>query len=284
MRLAEDLGAHIVSVDSMQVYRGMDVGTAKPSALDRARVPHHMIDLVEPDVRFSVAEFQHEGLRVLHELGAQAAPALIVGGSGLHFRALVDPLDFPPHDPQVRSRIEAAGAAACRERLMEIDPRAAEVLDVANRRRVERALEVYELTGLTPSVRAAQPEARAVAAYQALTRFVAVGVDPGGELAQRVVRRMEAMLADGFLAEVARLADSLGPTAAEAVGYKQLLPVIRGEISPEQGVDSAIRATRSLAKRQRTYFRRDPRIEWVPWSGNPDERYGLVKQRLVEEA
>jgi len=262
----------------------MNIGTAKPSAVDQGRISHHMIDLVDPGVRFSVAEFQKEGRRVLAQLADQDITALITGGSGLHFRALVDPLEFPPHDPEVRARLEAVTTNAGRSRLLEIDPAAADVLDLANPRRVQRALEVYELTGLTPSVRASGPEAQAVATYQAATPFVAVGVDPGADLAQRVHRRLQAMLSAGFLDEVAGLADSLGPTAAEAVGYKQLLPVVRGEVSEKHGTNEAIRATIGLAKRQRTYFRRDPRIEWVPWSSDPDERYQQVKRSLMEEA
>ncbi len=282
LRLAEDMGAHIISVDSMQVYRGMDIGTAKPTDPERARVPHHMIDLVEPHVRFSVAEFQAEGRRVLQGLGDRGIPSLIVGGSGLHFRALVDPLEFPPHDPDLRARIEAMGKEAARDRLVEIDPKAEEVLDMANPRRVERAVEVYELTGLTPTARAAQPTAQAVADYRSVTPFTAVGVDPGPELARRIGNRLQEMMSAGFLDELARLEGSLGPTSSEAVGYKQLLPVVRGVLSEAEGTEQAVRATMSLAKRQRTYFRRDPRIEWVPWSGDPSERYELVKRSLTE--
>ena len=283
LRLAEDFGAHIISVDSMQVYRGMDIGTAKPTIAEQARVSHHMIDLVDPDVRFTVAEFQKEGLRVLQDLSNDGTAALIVGGSGLHFRALVDPLEFPPHDPDVRARIEAMEQPAARARLLEIDPTAGNVVDLANPRRVQRAVEVYELTGLTPTVRAARPAARAVAGYQAVRPFVAVGVDPGAELSGRVAGRLRDMLAAGFMSELAELAGSLGPTAAEAVGYKQLLPVVRGEAKEEQGVLQAVRATMGLAKRQRTYFRRDPRIRWVPWSNDPLDRYEQVKRSLMED-
>ena len=267
----------------MQVYRGMDIGTAKPSTADRVRVIHHMIDLVDPEVPYSVAEFQQEGRRVLEELIGLDTTVLITGGSGLHFRALVDPLDFPPHDPDLRAGIEAAGSATNRDRLLQIDPGVAEVLDLANPRRVERALEVYELTGATPTSRASLPESMAVAGYQSMVPFTAVGVDPGAELAGRVDNRWKSMLEAGFLKEVAGLAGSLGPTAMEAVGYKQLLPVLRGEATEEQGGAEAKRATMGLAKRQRTYFRRDPRIEWVPWSGDPDERYEQVKRCLVAQ-
>ena len=280
--MAEDLGAEIVSVDSMQVYRGMDIGTAKPSPADQARVPHHMIDVVDPAVRYSVAEFQQEGRRVLADVAGRSTPALITGGSGLHFRALVDPLEFPPHDPDVRTRIDQRGAGANRRLLLEADPGAGAVVDLANPRRVERALEVFELTGLTPTARAADELATAVAGYRPFIPFAAVGIDPGGGLADRVARRWDDMMAAGLLDEVARLADALGPTAVEAVGYKQLLPVVRGERTVDQASTGARRATMSLAKRQRTYFRRDPRIEWVPWVSDPEERYEQVKRCLVD--
>jgi tRNA dimethylallyltransferase len=174
------------------------------------------------------------------------------------------------------------GKEAARDRLVEIDPKAEEVLDMANPRRVERAVEVYELTGLTPTARAAQPTAQAVADYRSVTPFTAVGVDPGPELARRIGNRLQEMMSAGFLDELARLEGSLGPTSSEAVGYKQLLPVVRGVLSEAEGTEQAVRATMSLAKRQRTYFRRDPRIEWVPWSGDPSERYELVKRSLTE--
>ena len=284
LRLAEELGAEIISVDSMQVYRGMDIGTAKPTVAEQARIPHHMIDLVGPEVRYSVAEFQKEGRRVLQDLRERRTTALIVGGSGLHFRALVDPLDFPPHDPVVRARIETMGIEASRKRLLEIDRDAAQLIDLANPRRVQRALEVYELTGLSPSAKAARPDAQAVADYQADIPFSAVGLDPGPELTQRVDVRLQEMLSAGFLDELVRLQGSLGPTASGAVGYRQLLPAVRQEITIEQGVNEARRATMGLAKRQRTFFRRDPRIEWVPWSSDPIERYQRVHESLVEEA
>jgi tRNA dimethylallyltransferase len=266
----------------MQVYRGMDIGTAKPSAAEQALVRHHMIDVVDPDIRFSVAEFQEAGRRVLAGLAERDVPALITGGSGLHFRALIDPLEFPPHDPQLRASIEERGAEANRRRLIEVDPAAGQVVDLANPRRVERALEVFELTGMIPSVRATHGSAEAVTRYKPLIPVVVAGIDPGAALADRVERRWNAMMAEGLLEEVAGLAESLGPTAAEAVGYKQLLPVVSGVTSVEQGSADARQATMSLAKRQRTYFRRDPRVEWVPWVSDPDERYELVKKCLVE--
>lgn len=284
LRLAEELDGEIVSVDSMQVYRHMDIGTAKPDRAEQDRVPHHMIDLVEPEELFTAAEFQTHGRRVLADLADRNTVAVVVGGSGLHFRALIDPLEFPPRDEEERAAIEAKGSAAARAELLAADPAAGGVVDLDNPRRVQRAVEVYRLTGRTPTERATGPEAEAIAAYRPLLPFRAVGVDPGAELSARIERRLQAMLERGFLSEVAALAGRLGPTAGGAVGYKQLLPVVRGECGETDGIAAARRATLSLAKRQRTYFRRDPRIDWVPWTEDTDERYRRVRRSLLETA
>lgn len=282
LEVAAAAGAEILSADSMQVYRGMDVGTAKPTSEQRALVPHHLLDLADPAVDYSAGTFQREGRRVLEELAARGVPTLIVGGSGLHYRALVDPLEFPPHDPGVRRGIDALSPAEALAALTAADPEAARYLDAANPRRVARALEVYRLTGLTPSRRAAGEGAAAVREYRAGRPLVAVGLDPGEALAARVEARFDAMLGAGLLEEVRRLAPVLGRTAAQAVGYRQLLPVIRGEIALAEGRRRAIAATRALAGRQRTFFRRDPRIRWVQWHDDPVARLAVVRQALEE--
>lgn len=283
LRLAEELGGEILSVDSVQVYRGMDVGSAKPSVGDRARVPHHLVDLADPEEPFTVAEFQEEGRRVLRELAGAVAPAVIAGGSGLHFRALVDPLRFPPTDPGLREELEAADPERLREELVEIDPAAGRHVQLSNPRRVVRAVEVYRLTGRTPSERALDPEARAVRDYRAEIPFRAVGLDAGELLEGRIERRLDRMLGEGLLDEVARLAGRLGPTAGQAVGYKELLPVVEGALPLEEGRRAVIEATLELARQQRTYFGRDPRIRWVPWSSDPERRYRSVREALSEE-
>jgi len=166
----------------MQVYRGMDIGTAKPTGEQRARVPHHLIDLADPGDAFSVAEFQREGRLVLTDLARRGVPALIVGGSGLHFRALVDPLEFPPHDPAVRRAMEALAPGEAVAALVAADPGAGEHLDLGNPRRVARALEIHRLTGLTPTVRWEGEQAAAVREYRPLLPLVALGIDPGERL------------------------------------------------------------------------------------------------------
>jgi tRNA dimethylallyltransferase len=282
LELAESAGAEIVSVDSMQVYRGMDIGTAKPTPEQQARVPHHLIDVADPGETFTVAEFQDLGRKALQLIGGRGAPVLMVGGSGLHFRALVDPLEFPPHDPVVRAAVEALPVAEARRSLVAADPRAHEVLDLANPRRVARAIEVWRLTGLTPSQRAATSSAAAVRSYRPLFPVVAVGFDPGPLLAARVASRMEAMVLGGLLQEVGRVAPHLGRTAAQAVGYKELLPVIRGEAALSDGMKRAAEATCALGGRQRTFFRRDPRIRWLEWDDDARQRAAAVAAVLEE--
>ena len=275
MRLATALEAHIWSVDSMQVYRHMDIGTAKPTAKERGQVTHHLIDLVEPEDRYSVAEFQRTGATAIREATNQP---IICGGSGLHFRALVDPLVFPPTSATVREELEALSPTDATRRLLEIDPTAPQHVDVANPRRVVRALEIMTLTGETPSARAADPRAEAVREYRSDLQVHAFGIDPGAHLGERITRRFDAMLSAGFLEEVTRLAPRMGVTAARAVGYRELLAVVNGEQSIAQARDAAIQSTVHLAKRQRTYFRKDPRIRWLAWHDDPN----VLTERVLE--
>ena len=283
LALAGAAGAEIISVDSMQVYRGMDIGTAKPTPAQQARVRHHLIDLADPAEPFSVAEFQRAGRRALDEVAGRGRPALIVGGSGLHFRSLVDPLEFPPHDPAVRRAVESLAPGEGVAQLLAADPAAGEHVDLANPRRVARALEVHRLTGLTPSARLGGEAAAAVRSYHPLLPLAAAGFDPGEALRSRVEERLDAMLACGLLDEVGRLAAALGVTAGQAVGYKELLPVVRGEISLEEGRVRAVAATWALAHRQRTFFRRDPRITWLEWDDDPAHRAAAARA-VFEEA
>ena len=259
----------------MQVYRGMDIGTAKPTLEDRRRVRHFMIDLVEPEVAFTVAMFQREARKVI---GAGHDPVIICGGSGLHFRSVVDAMTFPPHAPAVRQELEALSDPVAA--LLEIDPEADQVIDLANRRRVVRALEVWRLTGLTPTERAGAEEARALREYEPLYPFTAVGLDPGEQLEERAVARIEMMRQAGLLEEVGRLLGRLGPTAAGAVGYRQLTPVVTGELSEAAGWAAVRSETLALARRQRTFFGRDPRIRWVAWHDSPTRRLETVREAL----
>lgn len=260
MTIAEKVGASILSVDSMQVYRGMDIGTAKPAAAERARVRHHMIDIAEPEEVFSVAEFRAAARAAIAD---DPVPVmLVVGGSGLHFRSVVDPMTFRPTEAAVRAALEGEDPDRMREELLAADPGAAAEVDLANPRRVLRAVETLRITGLTPTQWAGSEERRRYRSYEAELEFVGIALD-SPDLEGRVATRLDLMREAGLLAEVEQLAPRLGPTAAQAVGYAQLLAVVEGRQSPDEGFLAARRATMGLVKRQRTFFRRDPRLTWL---------------------
>jgi len=282
LAIARHLGGEIISVDSMQVYRGMDIGTAKPEPSTREEVPHHMLDLCDPADDFSVAEFQEAGRHAMSELSDLGVPAVIAGGSGLHFRSLVDPLEFPPTDVVLRAELEMAQHEDLSIELLAADPAASQHVDLANPRRVVRAVEILRLTGATPSSRATTEAARAVQHYQATIPFVGIGLDPGVSLRERSDVRMDAMLEAGLLEEVAELATRLGTTASQAVGYKELLPVVAGDRDLSTARDHAVAATVALAKRQRTFFCRDPRIDWIPWDDDASLRTDSALRRIEE--
>lgn len=260
LEIAERIGGRILSLDSMQVYRGMDIGTAKATAAEQARVPHSMIDLVDPSEEFSVRDFQREARRIID---TSAEPLLLVGGSGLHMRAVIDPLEFLPTDDDLRAELEAAPAGSLTDELLAVDEDAGQVVDLANPRRVIRAVEVHRLTGRTPHEIAAEPSRRAVARYEARYRCRMFGLDPQEALPARVEERLTAMVEQGLYAEVEGVLEKMGRTAAQAVGYKELAAVVRGERTLTEGLADVRQATMALARRQRSWFRRDPRIRWV---------------------
>lgn len=278
MRLAKDAGGVILSVDSMQVYRGMDIGTAKPSLADRAAVAHFMVDIIDPSDDFSVAQFQDQGRRVLDD--HPDTVVIVTGGSGLHMRALLDPMEFPPHDPQLRTEIENMGPDAARAALVADDRSAAEFIDLANPRRVSRALEILRLTGATPTKRAQTEQFRALRQYRPLVDFVGAGIDAGEALTDRITRRVDEMIDQGLVDEVARLDGRMSVTAEKGVGYKELLSHVRGKASLDEARASLVRSTQALAKRQRTFFGRDPRLTWLAWSNDVDVRYARLVATL----
>jgi tRNA dimethylallyltransferase len=275
IRLARHHAAEVLSVDSMQVYRGMDIGTAKPSILEREGVVHHMIDIVEPEAQFSVAEFRAEARRIIDD---RETPIVIAGGSGLHFRAVVDPLSFAPTDSALRLQLEELEPGLLRSELLRADPEASDHVDLENPRRLVRAIEILRLTGETPTQRANSEEARRVRRYESEVEFTAVGLDPGERLSDRVSDRVGAMRSGGLLEEVGGLASRLGRTASAAVGYRELLPVLSGEQEVDEAFEAVGRNTMRLAKKQRTWFQRDPRIRWIPWHDEPGDRV----QRVIE--
>ncbi len=257
----------------------MDIGTAKPDLLERRGIPHHMIDIADPDEEFSVAEFRRQGKQVLAAI--ETPVAIITGGSGLHFRALVDPMSFAPTDGQLRSTLEDREAGELIEELLGVDPAASSFVDLANHRRVVRAVEIYELTGETPSMRAGTALAEDVRRYVPELGFEAVGIDPGAELETLIEARLNRMRAGGLVDEVRSLGPRLGRTARSAVGYREILSALRGEVPLEDAFAKALSATKRLARKQRTWFQRDPRIRWIPWIEDPDERSGRVLEAFT---
>lgn len=260
LQVAERLEAIVLSLDSMQVYRGMNIGTAKPSLTDRERVPHAMIDLVEPSEEYSVQEFQVEARRVIEETDR---PVVLAGGSGLHMRAVIDPMEFLPTDAGLRRELEGAELESLVAELTKADPFAGDHVDLANGRRVVRAVEVLRLSGRTPSAVAADPSRHAVSRYESKYPCTIIGLDPGEALVDRIEERIARMIENGLMSEVERLAGRMGRTAAQAVGYAQLLPVVSGEVGLEAGVAATRKATWGLARHQRAWFRRDPRVRWL---------------------
>jgi tRNA dimethylallyltransferase len=262
--LAQALGGEVVNADSMQLYRGMDVGTAKLTEAERQGVPHHLLDVWDVTETASVADYQRRARAVVDELRASGRTPVLVGGSGLYVRAVLDHLEFPGTDPVVRARLEAElateGPAVLHARLAALDPQAAAAILPTNGRRIVRALEVVEITG--GRFVATLPEQRDV--YPA----VQIGLDvPRPVLDARIDARVERMWAQGLVDEVRRLeAFGLrsGVTASRALGYAQVLRLLDAELTEPEAVEDTARTTRRFARRQDTWFRRDDRIAWLP--------------------
>ncbi len=261
--LAHRLGGEVVNADSMQLYRGMDIGTAKPTAAERDGVPHHLLDLWHVREPASVAEYRQRARAEIDRLRAAGVVPLLVGGSGLYVRAVLDELEFPGTDATVRARLEGelaeVGPAELHRRLAAVDPVAAQAILPSNGRRLVRALEVVQITGRPFT--ASLPEPRPY--YPAVT----IGLDrDAAELDERVARRVDRMWAAGFEAEVAALAaDGLreGPTAARALGYAQVLRQLDGQLTAEAAREETVRTTRRFVRRQRSWFRRDAATSWL---------------------
>lgn len=262
LEVAERFGAEVVSVDSMQIYRGMDIGTAKPSTADRRRVRHHLLDLRDPADDVTVAEYQLLGREAIEDITARGRLPMLVGGSGLYFRAIVDELRFPPRHDVVRARLEAearqAGPEPLYQRLRDLDPDAAARVDARNTRRIVRALEVIELTEEPFSGNVTWDD------YDSRYDLVVAGLTrPRRDLDDRIARRVDAMLAAGLIDEVERLRRAgLGRTAAQAIGYRQVLDVLDEPFAPASVRDAIVKATRRFARRQQSWFRNDPRVTW----------------------
>ena len=269
MGVARSIGeAEIVTLDSMQVYRGMDIGTATPTAAEQAEVHHHLVDLVDPGEEFAVAEFQARAVAVIDDIRSRDAVPVLVGGTGLYVRAVIDGLRIPGRYPEVRGELEAEpDTGILHRRLVDVDPVAAGRMEPTNRRRVVRALEVT-----IGSDRPFSSYGPGLGHYPA-TPFVQVGLRwDRDRLDERIAVRYQRQMAGGFLDEVRALA--AGPvsrTASQALGYKELLAHLRGDMTLDEALDLAIVRTRRFARRQERWFRRDPRIGWLDAPATPGD-------------
>lgn len=271
--LARELGGEVVNVDSMQLYRDMDIGTAKLPPAERGGIPHHLLDIWEVTRTASVAEYQARAVAEVEEIAARGAVPILVGGSMMYVQSLIDDWQFPPTDPAVRAKYEARqaeiGVQALHAELAEVDPQAAGIIEDNDPRRTVRALEVIELTG--KPFQASQPPKDAPPRWG--TRII--GLRTNAEwLNPRIEKRTQLMFDRGFVDEVRTLIDAgLTPdsTAGRAIGYAQVLDYLAEKCSLEEAVESTVTGTRRYVRRQRSWFNRDKRIAWIDADQAPEE-------------
>ena len=275
--LAERLGGEIVNTDAMQVYRGMDIGTAKLPPAERRGIPHHLLDLLDIGEVASVADFQGLARSVIDELRVAGKVPVLVGGSALYTRAVLDRFEFPGTSPELRASLEeelaVVGSGVLHARLAALDPAAATTILPSNGRRIVRALEVISLTGAPFSASLPVLEYAVAGAVQVGVRIDRPTLDA------RIEQRVEQMFAAGFVAEVeglmaAGLAESV--TARRAIGYPEVMAMMAGELTGAEAREKIATATRRFARRQDAWFTKDPRVSWVDWDA-PD----LVEQALA---
>lgn len=258
--LAEHLGGEVVNADALQLYRGLDIGTAKLTVPERRGVPHHLLDVLEPDEDASVASYQADARAAVAGIAARRHRPVVVGGSGLYVRALLDRIEFPGTDAEVRARleerVEAEGARALHAELERLDPVAAEGIGPRNARRIVRALEVIALTG--------RPYSANLPGHDYAVPAVQIGLDcDRAVLDERVLARVDRMWAAGLVEEVRGLRDRIGRTASRAVGYAEVLAMLRGELTEDEARAQVVAGTRRLARKQMGWFGRDPRVHWL---------------------
>ncbi len=261
--IALRFGGEVVNADSMQLYRGMDIGTAKLTARERREVPHHLLDVWEVTETASVAEYQRLARAEIDRLRAAGRVPVLVGGSGLYVRGAIDAMEFPGTDPQVRARLEAelaeSGSGPLHARLAAADPEAARAILPSNGRRIVRALEVIEITG--------RPFTANLPGHESVYETLQLGVDvPRPELDARIAARVDRMWGAGLVAEVRELERRglrEGRTASRALGYQQILAALAGACTEEEARAETVRATKRFARRQDSWFRRDPRVHWL---------------------
>ncbi|MDZ5076058.1 tRNA (adenosine(37)-N6)-dimethylallyltransferase MiaA [Nesterenkonia sp. HG001] len=280
VELAHRLGGEVVNADSMQLYRGMDIGTAKVTDEERRGVPHHLLDVLDVTQEASVAVYRLRAREIIAEIRGRGRVPVLVGGSGLYVRAVIDSIEFPPTDPQLRSvltqRLEDTGPDPLREELREIDPESAAA--VQDDRRLIRALEVVRLTGRSFSSfmpqRLHEPQLEPV-------RQIGLRM-PRALLRERIETRVQRMAAGGLLEEVRTLALAglrQGRTASRAIGYQQFLAVLDGQLTQREAIEETVASTRRFAKRQDTWFRADPRISWLDVDMDAEDVVGELAER-----
>ena len=265
IEVAQAIGAEIINADSMQLYRGMDIGTAKLPEGERGGIPHHLLDVLDVNQDSTVAWYQEQARSMITDIHARSKDAVIVGGTGLYIKAILDDLNFPDTDPEVRAKLEAEaeefGSASLFTRLEELDPAAALAIDRANTRRIIRALEVIEITGQPFTANLPREDS---SRYPDALQF---GLVMDREhLRDRIDLRVDRMWEAGFVAEVDHLIEKGirdGATAQRALGYAQLIAMRDGTMSEEEAKEDTKRASRQYARRQETWFSRDARIQWV---------------------
>ena len=261
MALAREVGdIELVSADALQVYRGMDIGTAKPTPVERRDVRHHLVDVADPAEEYSLARFLEEARAAIDDIAARGRRAVVVGGTGLYVQALIDDLELPGQWPEVRLELDAEpDTRALHARLGALDPLAASRMEPSNRRRIVRALEVCLGSGrpfssFGPGLDRYPPR-----------RTALVGLDVAGDvLDERIAARVGAMIDLGLVREVRALgAGPISRTAAQGLGYRQLLAHLAGACSLPEAIEATVVATRQFARRQRRWFGRDPRVRWL---------------------
>lgn len=279
LEVAEKFNGEIINADSMQLYEGMNIGTAKLTLEERAGIPHHLLDILKVNQDASVAQYQELARAAIDEIRGRGKAVIVVGGTGLYIKSIIDEMNFPETDPALRKKLEEEsellGAAELYSRLRLLDPEAAAAIEPANTRRIIRALEVIEVTGKPYS--ANLPSDTSLRYPDALHIGLAM---ERTALAPRIQARVHRMFEQGLISEVEGLLESgllEGNTAQRAIGYAQVIALIRGELNQSQAIEETIVATRQYVRRQETWFKRDLRIQWID-QGQP--RLPFIEERI----
>ena len=279
LEVAQKYDGEIINADSMQLYQGMDIGTAKLTIEERREIPHHLLDILKVSQDASVAQYQEQARAAIGDIQSRGKIAIVVGGTGLYIKSIVDELNFPETDPELRKKLEdeaeLLGAAELYSRLRLLDPEAAAAIEPANIRRIIRALEVIEVTGKPYS--ANLPSDTSLRFPDAL--HIGLSMERSS-LAPRIEARVHRMFEQGLISEVeSLLSEGLleGTTAQRAIGYAQVIALIRGEVTQNQAIEETVVATRQYVRRQETWFKRDQRIQWI---GEGEPRLPFIEERI----